>query len=234
MLPLASKGGWFSSKGLLHLCVFSLRIPPHPASGGSPSYPPSPEAAEGAAHLLRDSRQHLLHRQDQLSGSDPRPVPPPALSSVPVLCHFSQRQTKDRFVHFPVREAFISDRKVPKWMEACLCVPSRLLNTTQSCYVKKKQSTAINTPRNIVICSTRKPHPILLALFLSKDVTSVFLGVFWGYSGTNEHKEAGPGWEAACSFRLFCQLPGSLIPPIWHSCTMPDETGCTSDTCCPQ
>lgn len=58
---------------------------------------------------------------------------------------------------------------------------------------KNKKSTAVNTPRNIVICSTRKPHPMLLALFLSKDITSVFLGVFCGYSGTNEHKEAGPG-----------------------------------------
>ena len=141
VLPLASKGSWFFSKGLLHLCVFSPRIPPHPASSGSPSHPSSPEAAEGAAHLLRDSWQHLLHRQDQLSGSGPRPVPPPALSSVPVLCQFNQRQTnKDYFVHFPVREAFISDKKVPKWMEACLCVPSRLLSITQSCYLKKQKT----------------------------------------------------------------------------------------------
>lgn len=43
---------------------------------------------------------------------------------------------------------------------------------------KNKKSTTVNTPRNIVICSTRKPHPVLLALFLSKDITSVFLGVF--------------------------------------------------------
>lgn len=111
-VPLAPRGRQFS-EGLLHLCVFSPRIPPHPASCGSPPHPPSPAAAERAAHLLRDSRQHLLHRQDQLSGSGPSPTPPPQLC--PLSCYLSQRQSdKDLFVHFSVREAFISDRKVPK------------------------------------------------------------------------------------------------------------------------
>lgn len=76
-VPLASRGGSFSSEGRLHLCVFSPRIPPHLASCGSPSHSPSPAAAERAAHLLRDSWQHLLHHQDQLSGSGPTPTPPP-------------------------------------------------------------------------------------------------------------------------------------------------------------
>lgn len=99
------------------VCVFSPRIPPHPASRGSPSHPPPPAAAEGAAHLLRDPRQHLLHRQDQLSGSGPIPTP----SALPQTGYPSQRQTsKEHFVHFSVREAVISDRKVPRaWRPVC-------------------------------------------------------------------------------------------------------------------
>lgn len=174
-LPLASKGSWFSSEGLLHLCVFSLRIPSHPASCGSPSHSPSPEAAERAANLLRDSWQHLLHRQDQLSGSGPRPTPLPTQSSVPLLCYFSQRQTnKDQSVHFSVREAFISDggAQVNGGLPVCAQQASQ-----HSSLAMLKNCTAINTPRNIVIYSTKKPNPVH-ALFLSKGITSVFLGVF--------------------------------------------------------
>lgn len=39
----------------------SVRVPKHFAAGGSASHPPTPAPAEGAAHLLWDSRQHLFH-----------------------------------------------------------------------------------------------------------------------------------------------------------------------------
>lgn len=54
------------------ICVSVPRVTKDPAPCGPPSHPPAPEAAEGAAHLLRNPRLHFLHHQEQLHGNRDR------------------------------------------------------------------------------------------------------------------------------------------------------------------
>lgn len=126
-VPLASKGGSFSSGGLLHSVFSAPRIPPHPASCGSASHSPSPAAAEGAAHLLRDSRQHLLHRQDQLSGSGPTPAPPPQLC--PRLVLSQPGADRQRLLCPLLSQRGFHQCQGGARVNGGLCVPSRLLST---------------------------------------------------------------------------------------------------------
>uniref|UniRef100_A0A8D1KGP2 Dedicator of cytokinesis 3 n=1 Tax=Sus scrofa TaxID=9823 RepID=A0A8D1KGP2_PIG len=67
----------------------------------------------------------------------------------------------------------VTGRCSSEWRPACLCSASF---SAQHNPAILKNCTTINTPRNIVICSTSKPN-LVHALFLSKDINSVSLGV---------------------------------------------------------
>lgn len=152
----ASSGGSFLLRDS-HPCVFSPRIPPHPAPRGSPPHPPPPAAAERTAHLLRDSRQHLLHRQDQLSGSGPNP-PPSALPQAGLPQPEADQQK--HWVHFSGRELpSVTGRYPREWRPVCAQQAAHH-HSAQSCNLHKFHSvTPPSVPPEAAVCRPESPVP---------------------------------------------------------------------------